>query len=179
MHVYMSLREHALAAAPWCTRGSDYSTFAHMPTEEIKLSQWQPTLTAVWWTHCPVTQRKVMHVAKFQCDLGQITCTWATHRSDVQCVRPEHSAWSPQLIAWDTVKSSWAVRKSRWPSWVPRHNEPYGFCGRKATLNRANALVMMSWCLMSSDVIWHIRDKLWPMPKHGSIKATYVRCMRV
>ena len=39
--------------------------------------------------------------------------------------------------------------------------------------------MMMSWCLMSSDVIWHIRDKLWPMPKHGSIKATYVRCMRV
>ena len=38
---------------------------------------------------------------------------------------------------------------------------------------------MMSWCLMSSDVIWHIRDKLWPMPKHGSIKSTYVRCMRV
>ena len=38
---------------------------------------------------------------------------------------------------------------------------------------------MMSWCLMSSDVIWHIRDKLWPTPKHGSIKATYVRCMRV
>ena len=37
----------------------------------------------------------------------------------------------------------------------------------------------MSWCLMSSDVIWHIRDKLWPMPKHGSIKSTYVRCMRV
>ena len=22
----------------------------------------------------------------------------------------------------------------------------------------------MSWCLMSSDVAWHIRDKLWPMP---------------
>ena len=40
-------------------------------------------------------------------------------------------------------------------------------------------LMMMSWCLMSSDVIWHIRDKLWPMPKHGSIKATYVRCMCV
>ena len=40
-------------------------------------------------------------------------------------------------------------------------------------------MMMMSWCLMSPDVIWHIRDKLWPMPKHGSIKATYVRCMRV
>ena len=22
---------------------------------------------------------------------------------------------------------------------------------------------------MSSDVSWHIRDKLWPMPKHGSV----------
>ena len=30
-------------------------------------------------------------------------------------------------------------------------------------------MMMMSWCLLSSDVIWHIRDKLWPMPKHGSI----------
>ena len=40
-------------------------------------------------------------------------------------------------------------------------------------------MMMMSWCLISSDVIWHIRDKLWPMPKHGSIKSTYVRCMRV
>jgi len=29
--------------------------------------------------------------------------------------------------------------------------------------------MMMSWCLMSSDVSWHIRDKLWPIPKHGSI----------
>ena len=29
--------------------------------------------------------------------------------------------------------------------------------------------MMMSWCLMSSDVMRHIRDKLWPMPKHGSI----------
>ena len=30
-------------------------------------------------------------------------------------------------------------------------------------------MMMMSWCLMSSDVSWHIRDKLWPMPKHGSV----------
>ena len=29
--------------------------------------------------------------------------------------------------------------------------------------------MMMKWCLMSSDVGWHIRDKLRPMPKHGSI----------
>ena len=29
--------------------------------------------------------------------------------------------------------------------------------------------MMMNWCLMSSDVMRHIRDKLWPMPKHGAI----------
>ena len=29
--------------------------------------------------------------------------------------------------------------------------------------------MMMKWCLMSSDVGWHIRDKLWQTPKHGSI----------
>ena len=32
-----------------------------------------------------------------------------------------------------------------------------------------NDTKLMSWCLMSSDGSWHIRDKLWPMPKHGSI----------
>ena len=30
-------------------------------------------------------------------------------------------------------------------------------------------MMMMSWCLMSSDVSWHIRDKLWPVLKHSSI----------
>ena len=30
-------------------------------------------------------------------------------------------------------------------------------------------LVVVMCCLMSSDVSWHVRDKLWPMPKHGSI----------
>ena len=29
-------------------------------------------------------------------------------------------------------------------------------------------LVVVKFCLMSSDVSWHIRDK-WPMPKHGSV----------
>ena len=38
-------------------------------------------------------------------------------------------------------QSSGAVRKWRWPSRAPRPNEPDGFCGRKAILNRASALV--------------------------------------
>ena len=39
------------------------------------------------------------------------------------------------------LQSSGGVWKSRWPSWAPRPNEPYVFCGRKATLNHAHALV--------------------------------------
>ena len=39
------------------------------------------------------------------------------------------------------LQSSGTVWKSRWPSWAFRPNEPYGFCGRKATLNHAHALV--------------------------------------
>ena len=31
---------------------------------------------------------------------------------------------------------------------------------------------------MSSDGIWHIRDKLWPMPKHSSIRMVYA-CLAV
>ena len=55
----------------------------------------------------------------------------------------------------------------------------YGVMADNMMTVQRNNMMMMSWCLMSSDVIWHIRDKLWPMPKHGSIKSTYVRCMRV
>ena len=37
--------------------------------------------------------------------------------------------------------SSGAVWESRWTSWAVRPNEPSGFRGRKALLNRASALV--------------------------------------
>ena len=36
-------------------------------------------------------------------------------------------------------------------------------------------MMMTSWCLMSSDVIWHIRDKLWPMPKHQPSSVSKLR----
>ena len=42
-----------------------------------------------------------------------------------------------------TQVASSELRSSRWPSWAPRPNMPHGFCGRKATLNRASALVDM------------------------------------
>ena len=46
------------------------------------------------------------------------------------------------------------------------------------TSHKNMMLLLLSWCLMSSDVIWHIRDKLWPMPKHGSIRKVYA-CLAV
>ena len=41
------------------------------------------------------------------------------------------------LAAPCSTESSEAEYKSRWSSWAFRLNEPYGFCGRKATLNHA------------------------------------------
>ena len=53
----------------------------------------------------------------------------------------------------------------------------YARTGRPSHLNENSLapditffpLMMNNWYLMSSDVSWHIRDKLWPMPKQGSI----------
>ena len=57
------------------------------------------------------------------------------------------------LVVWFYIKSCWfthlvfgcqssgAVWKSRWPSRAFCPNEPYSFCGHKATLNNASALV--------------------------------------
>ena len=71
--------------------------------------------------------------------------------------------------------SSGAVWKSRWPSWAPRPNEPYGFCGPKATLNHAHAVVSLSLICQpdiiiipapqSSGVVWKSRWPSWaPRP---------------
>ena len=54
---------------------------------------------------------------------------------------------------------------------------PHSKCSQ-SLFQRTVASMLLSWCLMSSDVIWHIRDKLWPMPKHGSIRKVYA-CLAV
>ena len=62
----------------------------------------------------------------------------------------------------DVCLSSGAVWESRWTSWAVRPNEPSGFRRRKELLNRASALGGgENLCLMSSDVLRHIRDKLY------------------
>ena len=89
---------------------------------------------------------------------------WAT---DAVFFNWRPSIFNPRIIVQELCES----RGGR-PGWAAdvRSTEPSGFRGRKAILNHTSALVMMmNWCLMSSDVMRHIRDKLWPMPKHGAI----------
>ena len=67
-----------------------------------------------------------------------------THKNVKRSTRSRHqtTGLKSRFTVQDTSRqSSGAVWKSRWPSWAFRPNEPYGFCGRKATLNHASALV--------------------------------------
>ena len=92
------------------------------------------------------------------------------------------------MMSWCLMSSdvSWHIRDKLWP--MPKHGAIFTSTetrrlvrtdspGRPPRLSHSSwttwqlLKMMMSWCLVSSDVIWHIRDKLWPMPKHGSIKA--------
>ena len=65
------------------------------------------------------------------------------------------------------------TRQNSWTVWQETVNLTFLFL---FFLNQLQLL--LSWCLMSSDVIWHIRDKLWPMPKHGSIRKVHA-CLAV
>ena len=58
------------------------------------------------------------------------------------CIRlGNDKKWKPGPTS-PFTQSSGVVWKSRWPSWAFRPNEPYGFCGRKATLNRARSTLV-------------------------------------
>ena len=98
------------------------------------------------------------------------------------------SAWSVMMMSCCLMSSdvSWHIRDKLGP--MPKHGSIilYVHGNQKArqdgqprtstsTLTQLlnyellGVLMMMNWCLMSSDVMRHIRDKLGPMPKHGSI----------
>ena len=69
--------------------------------------------------------------------------------------------------------SAWLLGACVWLRWrQPAAVTHYAPCPPRALASTAlccTLLMMMKWCLMSSDVGWHIRDKLRPMPKHDSI----------
>ena len=47
--------------------------------------------------------------------------------------------------------------------------DSFTLCSNDNKFVTDNSNKAVKCCLMPSDVSWHIRDKLWPMPKHGSI----------
>ena len=89
-----------------------------------------------------------------------------------------------QLLNYEQKPMNWClmssdvmrhIRDKLWP--MPKHGAinlyVHGNPGRPPRLSHSSWTMhrnlMMNWCLMSSDVSRHIRDKLWPMPKHGAI----------
>ena len=63
--------------------------------------------------------------------------------------------YKSMLLLIGHFQSAGAVWKSRWPSWAFRPNEPYGFCGRKATLNHAYRHWSQFVPNMSTDIRGH------------------------
>ena len=114
-----------------------------------------------------------------------------THDRCTKINKSPTEQWFWSFILWDLNCKSGSVTYCGHPNklmefrlWrfnleIYKVSYPIGTQNPDIDVDISDLVMMMSWCLMSSDVIWHIRDKLWPMPKHGSIKSTYVRCMHV
>ena len=80
-----------------------------------------------------------------------------------------HELTETRPTCWPTVSKHIAlpsVHRSR-RAWFSVASRPHW--NRKAHYWTESPGRLMKCCLVSSDVSWHIRDKLWPMPKHGSI----------
>ena len=95
----------------------------------------------------------------WQCLCSVYRCTWTVHGGD--CGLREVGSGTEQLVeqavlCWASGCHATSQHQQR-GKWVCGHTGL--FCAGPT----------VKWCLMSSDVSWHIRDKLWPMPKHSSI----------
>ena len=67
------------------------------------------------------------------------------------------------------IQSLGAVWESRWPSWAFRPNEPYGFCGSKATVNHASALVTVCpWYIKRHPRTWSSTSSSSPSSSSSS-----------
>ena len=93
---------------------------------------------------------------------------WQNCRSFLQLLAALFSSAAPVAVYAITYPAVITGRPSRMCLLSPRV-----WCNQ-----RGPPQLLLSWCLMSLDVIWHIRDKLWPMPKHGSIRKVYA-CLAV
>ena len=111
--------------------------------------------------HCPSRQKQVRplfsSVQDGICALGKAHKWCASRRLS-------------ELFTTMRLKQFHCPSDWRWASLVLSRQKQV----RPLTINQGYKMIyllrmLLLCCLMSSDVGWHIRDKLRPMPKHGSI----------
>ena len=171
-HTHIQIRTRARAHTHTQTNKHTHThTHTHTQTTNKQThAHTHPTWSAPWSTgsHCHAPL-----VAPKERDLHAVWASWGSEDTTGQLLHSPRSE-NPQRMTiciddWLTDDHFYNYSTVHWDLKIPEEWPQYVDW----------LMMMMSWCLMSSDVIWHIRDKLWPMPKHGSIKSTYVRCMRV
>ena len=85
--------------------------------------------------------RAPLNTAAWFCFLSHRCVCGAVQVKELRSVCDWHQAAAVCSRHVTLHRASWAMWESRWPSWAVRPNEPSGFRGRKAVLNRASAMV--------------------------------------
>ena len=98
-----------------------------------------------------------------------VTTQWSSQHSD----RHNTVIVTTQRLNTVTVTRQWlntvaVTTVNVTTQWLSHHSDCHNRRTPARRTRRHSMMMMMNWCLMSSDVNWRIRDKLWPMPKHGS-----------
>ena len=113
----------------WCGTSSGGSSG---PSE----GWWCASRVESWGRHRTLAERWRHLEAKFRITSNK--CPREQLQWLICCVKLP--VWSC-IRTWCSTQNSGAAWKLRWPSWAPRPNEPYGFCGLKATLNHSLSLI--------------------------------------
>ena len=111
------------------------------------------------WTHTPSIAFRHLPPISARFSYATEGALFISVQLSTDAVSALRKVW---VLIWLWKQPSAKARTLAWDASTP---------GKKREKRKESfvSMMMMSWCLMSSDVSWHIRDKLWPMPKHGSI----------
>ena len=124
-----------------------------------------------WWTG-----REVSAANRNESNYGRLKAGFRL-RSYSPCIQPVNIDRSLATIWWLVEVLLYVHRSRRFirdGSPGPRLQHSSWALKQISLASRPQLLssvqMVVKCCLMSSDISWHIiRDKLWPMPKHGSI----------
>ena len=134
--------------------GMDGSLFIHCTTKLTGV------LTRLWWNDAVLNSLKPLPTSttQKQSDFSRSYYTLQTAWVQTNAWQVSRLLLGASLLQKQTLSTTPHACASRLDKKKKKKK-------KKAPKKKA----MMKWCLMSSDVRWHIRDKLRPMPKHGSI----------